>query len=89
MVSGGLRKGAGRKARPDPKSDPLWIGQRSKEDIAFIKKWLSPDDRFQVLMAAANNACTLTGGILPPEKPLSTSKQLPRSRKLSKPATRR
>lgn len=41
------------------------------------------------VMAAANNACTLTGGILPPEKPLSTSKHLPRSRKLSKPATRR
>jgi hypothetical protein len=41
------------------------------------------------IVAAANNACTLTGGILPPEKPLSTSKQLPRSRKLSKPATRR
>ena len=41
------------------------------------------------VMAAANNACTLTGGILPPEKPLSTPKQLPRSRKLSKPATRR
>ena len=40
------------------------------------------------VMAAANNACTLTGGILPPEKPLSTSKQLPRSRKLSKPAPR-
>lgn len=41
------------------------------------------------VMAAANNACTLTGGILPPEKPLSTPKQLPRSRKLSNPATRR
>jgi hypothetical protein len=40
------------------------------------------------VMAAANNACTLTGGILPPEKPLSTPKRLPRSRKLSKPATR-
>lgn len=41
------------------------------------------------VMAAANNACTLTGGILPSEKPLSTPKQLSRSRKLSKPATRR
>lgn len=41
------------------------------------------------VMAAANNACTLTGGVLPPEKPFSTPKQLPRSRKLSKPATRR
>jgi len=41
------------------------------------------------IVAASNNACTLTGGILPPEKPLSVSKQLPRSRKLSKPATRK
>jgi hypothetical protein len=39
--------------------------------------------------AAANSACTLTGGILPPEKPLSQPKQLPRSRKLSKPTTRK
>jgi len=41
------------------------------------------------VVAAANKACTLTGGILPPEKPLSKSKQLPRSRALSKPSTRR
>jgi len=41
------------------------------------------------VMLAANNACTLTGGILPPEKVLSMLKQFPRSRKLSKPATRR
>jgi len=41
------------------------------------------------VMAAANNACTLTGGILPPEKVLSQPKQLPSSRKLSKPATRK
>lgn len=41
------------------------------------------------VVAAANNACTLTGGILPPEKPLSTPKRLPRSRASSKPATRR
>jgi len=31
------------------------------------------------VMTAANNACTLTGGILPPAKPLSTPKQLARS----------
>lgn len=41
------------------------------------------------VMAAANKACTLTGGILPPEKPLSTPKRLPRSRALSNPTTRR
>lgn len=29
------------------------------------------------VVAATNNACTLTGGILPPEKPLSAPKQLP------------
>ena len=41
------------------------------------------------VMAAANTARTVTGGILPPEKPLSTPKRLPRSRASSKPTTRR
>jgi len=86
---GGSRKGAGRKARPTLKAKGIWLGQITNEQRDFIMQWLSPDERFGALWAAANNACTLTGGILPPEKPLSTSKQLPRSRKLSKPATRR
>lgn len=58
MVSGGSRKGAGRKARPSPKSKPIWCGQISEEDRVFIVKWLSPDQRHQVLMAAANTACS-------------------------------
>lgn len=41
------------------------------------------------VMAAANTARTVTGGILPPEKPLSAPKRLPRSRASSKPTTRR
>ena len=41
------------------------------------------------VMAAANTARTVTGGIHPPEKPLSTPKRLPRSLASSKPTTRR
>jgi hypothetical protein len=62
FLHGGWRPGAGRKARPSPKSKGIWVGQISQEDRAFIMQWLSPDDRFQVLMAAANKACTLTAG---------------------------
>jgi hypothetical protein len=56
FLHGGWRPGAGRKARPSPKSKPIWCGQISKEDRTFIMQWLSPDERFQVLMAAANTA---------------------------------
>lgn len=61
MVSGGFRKGAGRKARPTSKATPIWCGQISKEDKAFIVKHLSPEERYQVLMAAANKASTRQG----------------------------
>lgn len=73
MVSGGARKGAGRKARPSAKSKPIWCGQISQEDRAFIVKWLSPEDRYQVLMAAANNA---SSGLLDghTEKPAKVTK---------------
>ena len=40
-------------------------------------------------LAKPNTARTVTGGILPPEKNLSTPKRLPRSRASSKSATRR
>lgn len=89
MPKGGARKGAGRKARPTSKAKGIWCGQITDEQRDFIIQWLSPDERFGALWAAANKACTLTGGILPPEKPLSTPRQLPRSRASSKPATRR
>jgi hypothetical protein len=58
MVSGGSRKGAGRKARPTPKSKCIWCGQIADEQRDFIMQWLSPDERFSVLMAAANKACS-------------------------------
>ena len=51
---GGRRKGAGRKTRPTPKSKPLWCGQIPKKDREFIMQSLSPKERYQVLMAAAN-----------------------------------
>lgn len=89
MPKGGARIGAGRKARPAPKSKGIWCGQITDKQRDFIMQWLSPNERFGVLMAAANKACTVTGGIRPPEKNLSTPKRLPRSRALSKPTTRR
>lgn len=61
MTRGGKREGAGRKARPTSKATPIWCGQISKEDKAFIVKYLSPEERHQVLMAAANKACTGRG----------------------------
>ena len=71
MPKGGSRKGAGRKARPTPKSKPIWCGQISDEDRKLIVDNLSPDERYQVLMAAANKARTRLiegGGNLPAKK---------------------
>lgn len=65
MVSGGSRKGAGRKARPTPKAKSIWCGQITDEQRDFIMQWLSPDDRFRVLMAAANTASSRTVGMPP------------------------
>ena len=59
-MRGGARKGAGRKARPTSKAKGIWCGQISDEQRNFIMQWLSPEDRYSVLMAAANKACTLT-----------------------------
>ena len=61
MVSGGSRSGAGRKARPSPKSKGIWCGQISQEDRDFIIQHLTPEERYQVLMAAANTASTRLG----------------------------
>jgi hypothetical protein len=58
MVSGGKREGAGRKSRPAPKSKGIWCGQITDEQRDFIMQWLSPEDRYAVLIAAANKACT-------------------------------
>ena len=57
-MRGGARKGAGRKARPTSKAKGIWFGQITDEQRSFIMQWLSPDERFSVLMAAANKACT-------------------------------
>ena len=58
MPRGGAREGAGRKSRPAPKSKGIWLGQITDEQRDFIMQWLSPEDRYGVLMAAANKACT-------------------------------
>jgi hypothetical protein len=57
MPKGGARKGAGRKARPTLKAKGIWCSQITDEQRDFIMQWLSPDERFSVLMAAANKAC--------------------------------
>ena len=62
MPKGGARKGAGRKARPTSKAKGIWCGQIAEKQREFIMQWLSPDERFQVLMAAANTASTRRGG---------------------------
>jgi hypothetical protein len=58
MPKGGLRKGAGRKARPTSKAKGIWCGQITNEQRDFIIHWLSPDERFGALWAAANKACS-------------------------------
>lgn len=57
-MRGGARKGAGRKARPTSKAKGIWCGQISDEQRNFIMQWLLPEDRYSVLMAAANKAST-------------------------------
>ena len=58
MPKGGARKGAGRKARPTLKAKGIWLGQITDEQRDFIMQWLSPKDRYSVLLAAANKACS-------------------------------
>lgn len=60
---GGSRSGAGRKARHFPKAKGIWCGQISQDDRDFIIQHLTPNDRFQVLMAAANTASSRTVGM--------------------------
>jgi len=62
MPKGGARKGAGRKARPTSKAKGIWCGQITDEQRDFIMQWLSPDERFGALWAAANKAYTRRGG---------------------------
>ena len=58
MPKGGARIGAGRKARSTLKAKSIWCGQITNEQRDFIMQWLSPEDRYGVLMAAANKACS-------------------------------
>ena len=61
MPKGGARIGAGRKARPTSKAKGIWCGQITDEQRDFIIQWLSPDERFGALWAAANKACKRRG----------------------------
>jgi len=58
MPRGGAREGAGRKSRPSAKSKGIWLGQITDEQRDFIMQWLSPEERYSVLLAAANKACS-------------------------------
>ena len=49
---GGKREGAGRPPRQEPKARPIWCGQMSEQDRAFIMDTLAPDERFDALMDA-------------------------------------
>lgn len=68
---------------------------RQEVNGELTKEWDSnitaeqAQDFLAKVRAAANTARTVTGGIHPPEKPLSTPKRLPRSQASSKPTTRR
>jgi hypothetical protein len=50
---GGTRKGAGRKPRPLPKSTPIWAGQLTEQERDYILANLTPDERYQALLKAA------------------------------------
>lgn len=58
MPRGGVRLGAGRKARPYPKSKGIWCGQITDEQRDIIIQYLSPEERFRILITAANKACS-------------------------------
>ena len=88
MPKGGARKGAGRKARPTSKAKGIWCGQITDEQRDFIMQWLSPDERFSVLVAAVNTACSGRVVLSPPQA-LSNPKKLSARKALSKPSTRR
>ena len=49
---GGVREGAGRPRRTEPKSRPIWCGQMAEQDRALILELLTPDERYTALMDA-------------------------------------
>ena len=53
MPKGGTRKGAGRKPRSLPKSTPVWVGQLTEQEREYILRHLTPDERYQALLKAA------------------------------------
>ncbi len=82
MPRGGAREGAGRKSRPTPKSKGVWLGQITDEQRSFIMQWLSPEDRYAVLIAAANKACT-GRGLQPPAKQVESTAEVIRPAKVT------
>jgi hypothetical protein len=52
-MKGGARPRAGRKPRSEPKSTPVWVGQRTEQERDYILRHLTPDERYQALLKAA------------------------------------
>ena len=50
---GGAREGAGRPPRQEPKSKPIWCGQMAEADRQMILDTLTPTERGEALMDAA------------------------------------
>ena len=49
---GGVREGAGRPRRTEPKSRPIWCGQMAEQDRALILELLAPGERKAALLDA-------------------------------------
>lgn len=50
---GGARPGAGRNRREEPKSKPIWCGQISDAQRDLIIQNLTPEERLEALLKAA------------------------------------
>ncbi len=53
---GGKRKGAGRPPRKAPKAKPVWCGQITEAQRDLIIVWLTPEERLEALIRAAEEA---------------------------------
>jgi hypothetical protein len=58
---GGAGRGQGRKPRPEPKSKPIWCGQISEEQRDLIIQNLTPEERLDALLKAAEAKKTRSG----------------------------
>lgn len=50
---GGVRPGAGKPKRTEPKSKPIWCGHMSETERQLIIAMLTPEERGQLLLEVA------------------------------------